>query len=201
MLPRNYLFSVATLAQVGTLFDYSFPLLKFTPNLTFTTGLQLDVNQSIMKSFPVAKQLWLMLSPFFHTIKQSCLATLEREDLTAETASKCLASILILENCSMNKLLTTLIQLRSKAFKQTLAEDSTHHQRVQSKILTSLKVLIDTLNLIYNCFIDTNGEGNGLVMAELKTLTAADAQPTIALINIDDAAFIRTLPDIISKYK
>lgn len=167
--------------------------------MIFFSGLQLDVNQSIMRSFPVARQLWSMLSPFFHTIKQSCLATLEREDLTAETASKCLASILILENCPMSKLLTTLIQLRSKAFKQTLAEES--HERVQTKIITSLNVLIDTLNLIYKCFIDSDGQGTGLVMTELQTLTSADAQPTISLINIDDTAFLRTLPDIIVKYK
>lgn len=37
-----------------------------------------------MKLFPIAKNQWKILSKFFFTIKQSCLNTLEREDLTAE---------------------------------------------------------------------------------------------------------------------
>lgn len=166
-----------------------------------STGLQLDVNRPIMRSFPVAKQLWSMLSPFFFTIKQSCAAVLEREELDGATAAQCLASILILENGSMDKLLGLLIQQRGKAFKQALADDATEkHERVQGKILKSLRVLIDTLDLIFQCFIDGGG-GNGLVMKELVTLTSENSQPTVSLIETEDAMIIKALPDIISKFK
>lgn len=159
-----------------------------------STGLHLDINRPIMRSFPVAKQLWTTLSPFYHTIRQACLSTLERQELSAATAVKCLASLVLLENCTMDKLLATLIQLRTKAFRAALAVDE-HGRRVQEKILDSLTVLIDTLDLIHRCFVD------GLVQQQLGELTADEAHATIELLDIDDKVFVHRLPDIIRKYR
>lgn len=159
-----------------------------------STGLHLDSNRAVMRLFPVAKQLWTTLSPFYHTIRRACLATLERQELDARTAVKCLASLVLLENCTMDKVLGTLIQLRSKAFQSALAADE-HDRRVQEKILGSLKVLIDTLHLIHQCFV------TGLVQQELAQLTDDDARATIELLVIDDAVLVERLPDIIRKYR
>lgn len=166
------------------------------------TGLNLDVNRPIMKSFPVAAKLWTILSSFYVTIKQACLGALERHHLTTVVAAKCLASIILLENCQLEKLLTTFIKLRTKAFKQTLLETSTApHQRVKEKLLASVHILIDTIVLLYKCLID-NGTGNGQLMEELNRLSATDAKQTIALMNdIDGTLMNHMLPDIISKFK
>lgn len=159
-----------------------------------STGLHLDINRPVMRLFPVAKQLWTTLSPFYHTIRRACLLTLEREEIDAQTAVKCLASLVLLENCTMDKLLGTLIQLRGKAFQRALAADE-HDRRVQEKILGSLKVLIDTLDLIHKCFVV------GLVQEELGQLTDENAKATIELLDIEDMIIVQRLPDIIRKYR
>lgn len=169
--------------------------------LTIThTGLQLDVYGSIMKSFPVAKRLWSMLNPFFHTIKHECIATLERENLTSETAAKCLASLILLENCPIDKLFQTFTQLRSKAFKKTLAENLEHKDRVKEKIIKSLVVLNGTIMQIFECFID-GGNNNGLLMEELQRAMNKDALPTLSLIKEESSLLNDTLPDVIKNFK
>lgn len=167
------------------------------------TGLNLDINKPVMKSFPVAAKLWTILSSFYMTIKQACLAALERQHLTTEVAAKCLASIMLLENCQLEKLLTTFIKLRTKAFKQTLLDTSTvPHQRVKQKLLTSVHILIDTIVLLYKCLIDNGKGANGQLMDELNRLSATDAQQTIALMNAVDGTLMNyMLPEIISKFK
>lgn len=148
----------------------------------------------------MAKGLWAMLSPFFHTIKQSCIATLERESLTSETAAKCLASLFLLENCPIEKLFQTFTQLRSKAFKKTLAEDLQQKDRVKEKILKSLVVLTSTITQIFECFIDA-GSDCGLLMAELQGVMAKNAAPTLSLIKEESSLLSDTLPDVIKNFK
>lgn len=116
-----------------------------------STGLKLDVNQDVMRKFPMGKIQWDLLAPFFFTIKQSCLQTLEREELTADTAAKCLASLLLLENCELEKLLTTFINTRLKTFLNILSSEK--YIMVKEKLLASFNVLLNTLQLLYECFI------------------------------------------------
>lgn len=119
-----------------------------------STGLQLDSNNEMMKRFPVAKQQWTLLSQFYFTIKQSCIQTLEREDhLTANIVSKCLASLMLLENCQFDKLLTIFIQAKCKTFIQILNDDNVKYEKVKDKILASLNVLDHSTKLIHECFI------------------------------------------------
>lgn len=153
-----------------------------------------------MNSFPVAKRLWSMLNPFFHTIKHECIATLERENLTSDTAAKCLASLIVLENCSIEKVFQTFTHLRSKAFKKTLAENLEHKDRVKEKILRSLVVLTHTITQIFECFIDA-GNNNGLVMEELNLAMGKDALPTLSLIKEESSLLNDTLPDVIKNFK
>ncbi len=167
----------------------------------YTTGLQLDVYRSIMKSFPVAKRLWSMLNPFFHTIKHECIATLERETLTAATASKCLASLILLENCPLDKLFQTFTQLRSRAFRKTLAENLERTDRVKEKIIKSLIVLNGTITQIFECFVDAEGTGNGLLMDELQRAMSKDSLPTLSLIKEESSLLNGTLPDVIKNFK
>jgi hypothetical protein len=163
-----------------------------------STGLKLDANNDVMKKFPVAKKQWDLLAPFFFTIKHSCLQTLEREDLSAETASKCLASLLLLENCQVEKLLTTFIQTRSKTFLNIL--NSEKYTIVKEKVLASVKLLTKTVELLQDCFIGNNGEP-GLLEKELKEISDENSKPTINLIQIEDSTIFKTLPNIIVKYK
>lgn len=101
----------------------------------------------------------------------------------------------------MDRLLQLLIQQRMRAFRRTLPAAVTSdepQQRVQTKILASLRVLVDTLSLVYACFI---GGGGGMVASQLAALSDPSAAPTISLVKVDDAILMRALPDIIAKYK
>ena len=163
-----------------------------------STGLKLDVNNDIMKRFPVAKKQWDLLAPFFYTIKQQCLLTLERENLTPEVASKCLASLLLLENCQLEKLLTTFVQTRSKTFTKIIEGED--NGVVKEKLLKSLKILMSTVTIIHECFIGSDGK-EGLLTQELKKISGENSQPTLDLLENQNSAIFQTLPDIIAKYK
>lgn len=163
-----------------------------------STGLKLDVNKDVMKKFPVAKKQWDLLAPFFYTIKQQCLQTLERENLTPDVASKCLASLLLLENCQLEKLLTTFVQTRSKTYVRIIEDDE--YGVVKEKLLKSLKVLNDTVQIIHECFIG-EGEKGGLLVQELRKISDENSRPTLSLLQQENCLIFQTLPDIIAKYK
>lgn len=141
-----------------------------------------------------------MLNPFFYTIKQECMAALERETLTSETAAKCLASLILLENCPIDKLFQTFTQLRSKAFKKALAESPDQNDRVKEKIVKSLVVLSGSIMQIFECFVDGGGN-NGLLMEELRHAMSDDAPPTLSLIKEENSLLINTLPGVIKTFK
>lgn len=162
-----------------------------------STGLKLDVNSDLMKRFPVAKKQWDLLAPFFYTIKQQCLQSLERENLTSEVASKCLASLLLLENCQLEKLLTSFVQTRSKTFTSIIESDD---GVVKEKLLKSLKVLMSTVTIIHDCFIGSD-EKDGLLTQELKKISDENSPPTLTLLENQNSAIFQSLPDIIAKYK
>lgn len=162
-----------------------------------STGLKLDANKEIMKKFPVAMKQWELIAPFFSTIKQKCLQTLENENLTVEETAKCLSSLVVLENCSLEKLLTILVQTRTKTFLKSIENES--YDVVKEKLLSSVKILMKTVELIYECFISYHEGDKGLLEIELQKVTDG---PTLRLINLKNSAIYQTtLPDIIAKYK
>lgn len=163
-----------------------------------STGLRLDANNDVMKKFPVAKKQWDLLAPFFYTIKEQCLQTLQRENLSPNVASKCLASLLLLENCQLEKLLNTFVDTRLKTFTKII--ESEDYGVVKEKLLKSLKILMSTVSIIYECFIGVDGK-DGLLVQELKEISAENSQPTISLLDTENLQIFKTLPEIISKYK
>lgn len=179
-----------------------------------STGLQLDANMDIMRKFPVAKRQWNHLNQFFFMIKQMCLEQLERPELSTETAVKCLTSLVLLENCQLDKLLAMFIQLRARAFRRMLTtindehnDSRKPHQSAKNRIIDSLQLLNETILQVFKCFIDNNdssesGIGNKCLLArELELITGPNAKPVINMINLDESLMNDTLPLLISKFK
>lgn len=179
--------------------DYFVATQLFIFSRHISTGLQLESNSEMMAKFPVAKKQWAVLSQFFFTIKQNCATCLEREDLTPEVATKCLASLVLLENCQLDYILSLFVQMRLKAYAGVLSENS-RHGKVKDKILASLKLLMNTVDLMNECFIGS-GHECGLLLKELMQVTDESALPTIHLINSEDPKIIQTLPEIICKFR
>lgn len=169
-----------------------------------STGLQLDTNSNLMRKFSVAKRQWNILNQFFFTIKQLCLDTLERPELEVATAAECLATLVLLENCQIDKLLTLFTQLRAKAFRTVIKPDAieSHRasQQIKDKILAGLKLLNETVILLSECFIN-NGDGGSLLDQQLGRITDPNAPPTISFIDVDKSAITSTLPSMITKFK
>ncbi|XP_055856916.1 conserved oligomeric Golgi complex subunit 1 isoform X2 [Episyrphus balteatus] len=161
-----------------------------------STGLQLDVNNTLMQYFPVAKKQWEILKPFHLTIKQSVLATLEREELSPEAATDCLLSLLLLEKGNLNGILKTFVQLRCSAFLSSMINEGGDQKRVKDRILGSLRVINSTVQLVHKCFFENN---KGLVSKKLEELE--NAMPTITHIDCHDSQFAYLLPDIIANFR
>lgn len=179
-----------------------------------STGLQLDANMDIMRKFSVAKRQWNHLNQFFFMIKQMCLEQLEWPELSTETAVKCLTSLVLLENCQLDKLLAMFIQLRARAFRRMLTtindehnNSGKPHQTAKNRIIDSLQLLNETILQVFRCFIDNNdsgesGTGNKCLLArELELITGPNAKPVINIINLDESLMNDTLPSLISKFK
>lgn len=165
-----------------------------------STGLHLDVGNKVIKHFPVAKKQWETLKPFFFTIKQNALCALEKDTLTPEAATDCLLSLFLLEQSSMDGILTTFLQIRAKSYLAALSSDKSAQRRVKDRILSSLEVLNSSVLLIFKCFIDS-GNGKGLVVEKLEELASDKAEPTISLMDLDEMDMMYDLPDIIAKFK
>lgn len=192
--------------------DYCAATQLFMLSRHISTGLQLDTNSDIIKRFPMARQQWNNLNQFYFTIKNLCLEELEKPEVSPETTMKCLASLMLLENCEMTKILMLFIQLRTKAFIQVLSEDDGRFHKnakqklpsIKDKLISSINVLFDTVLLLYKCFIvvDKDEDSNNCCLSsELKRITDANAKPTVSLIQTEDPLLKEYLPPLISKYK
>lgn len=163
------------------------------------TGLQLDANLEIAKTFPIAKRQWEHLNQFFFMIKRMCLKQLGRADLSTDLVVKCLTSLALLDNCQIDKLLTLFFQLRTHAFQEMLA---TNADSFKTRILNSLRLLNETVWQVYKCFVDASSESNKcLLIDELELIGGPDAKPVIAMIPLDESQVYKSLPALISNFK
>lgn len=181
--------------------DYFVATQLFILSRHISTGLQLDAKGEILGGFPVAKRQCAHLNQFFFVIKQLCVDQLEHPELDTARAVKCLASLLLLENCKLEKLLTMFIQLRTRAFRLLFASHAHVVHKAKDRILSSLQTLNETLLLIFTCFADGDASGKSLLLVELEQIIGPNAQPTVALLNLENEAILRSLPPLIFKFK
>ncbi|KAM7361321.1 conserved oligomeric Golgi complex subunit 1 isoform 2-T2 [Cochliomyia hominivorax] len=158
-----------------------------------STGLQLDSNNPLMQKLPVAKKQWEIIKPFHMTIKQQVMAALEREDLSPELTVDCILSLLQLERCTLENALKTFLNLRCSAFLNCLNSEG---GRVKERILSSLRVLNDSLDMVAKCFTDKSP-----LFSKLSEYSDPNAPPTIVRMDNDDVQFAHLLPDIIINFK
>uniref|UniRef100_A0AAG5CZZ6 Conserved oligomeric Golgi complex subunit 1 n=1 Tax=Anopheles atroparvus TaxID=41427 RepID=A0AAG5CZZ6_ANOAO len=184
--------------------DYFVATQLFTFARHISTGLSLDTERETMRKFPVAGKQWQVLSQFFFTIENACRDSLAREDLSVAVASKSLASWLLLESCPIHETLPMFTERRSKAFLLVLDENGTVYEKVKDKLLASLHVLIGTVRLFYECFIDDGTADDnrmGGFQRELAHITGDQAVPTIQLIKSEDPMILQMVPEMIAKFR
>lgn len=117
-----------------------------------SAGLQLDADNVVLQKLPVARKQWEMLKPFYSTIRLQVLTVLQRPQLTTDITVDCLLALLQLERCTLEKALTTFLQLRCTAFQNSIIEEKSS-EPVNDRIIASLRILYDTLELVAHCFL------------------------------------------------
>lgn len=173
------------------------------------TGLRLNKTSGangdlVVARFPLVKNQWAILQQFFGIIKDRCNSRLETEDLLPEVASRCLASLILLDSPGVDALLQSLLNSRLKAFCDVLNDNSGKFSVVRDKLLASLTVLNNTVLLVHKCFVDDQqgGSRKGLLAVELNRLSSDTAPYTIShVISMANSKASQFLPDIIAKYR
>ncbi|KAH8243236.1 hypothetical protein KR032_005732 [Drosophila birchii] len=161
-----------------------------------STGLQLDGQSALMQKLPVARKQWEILRPFHVTIKQAVLAAVEREELVPEVAVDCLQSLLLLDKSDLGAVLQTFLGLRSSAFLSCLQSRPSESRRVKERILVSLGVLNDTVELLDKCLL-----GNGLLFTRLADCASSTCPPSISRMESGERQLAHLLPDIIAGFR
>lgn len=209
ILTRNKYYGVVVQIHILTLLpemiwthlhndEYFLAAQLFAFSRHISTDLQLNDNNSIVRHFPVATRQWTVLRPFLEIIRDHCFATLGRESLPASVASKCLASLLLLESSNVDALLAVFIELRIKSFLNILAEDQEKPRKVRDRILSSLQLLEESCEVMFDCFVGRDGN-DGLLMREIQDLV--EKEPTVSLIKFDNPVVLKALPGIIAQFK
>lgn len=181
--------------------DYFVATQLFMLSRHISTGLQLETNNDILRKFPVARRQCAHMNQFFFIIKQKCIEQLENPELEIESTEKCLTSLLLLENCQLDKLLTMFIQLRTRAFRLVFTTTVNDKRSAKERILLSLKMLDETLMLMFTCFVDTNEHGMTKLMEEIERVAGANAKPTIDILRLENESICRSLSSLILKFK
>ncbi|KAK7792119.1 hypothetical protein R5R35_009650 [Gryllus longicercus] len=157
---------------------------------------------NVATSFPVIAHQWSSVSHFRTSIPVNCERKLQQLSLTAEEASNCLCSIVLLEGLTPLELLNKLLSLRTQALKSTLLSDQ--HVSVKTRICNSLRLLVHTISMLYACFVDGCPEATlpeGMVWKQLKNIVGRDAPSSMTLIDIEDEVGIKFLPPHVREYR
>lgn len=174
------------------------------------TGLQLLIGGKTVKGNMLSlkkliEQQWNSICNFNHTIVSVCEQRLQDININTEVACSSLISLYILDSKNMVELLNTLIGLHSNnSLKNTLHFDLTDiigndvKLQIKEKIVNSVKVVLETVQLVYACFIGQNG---GAVLEKLKELFKKDSEPLIGLVHFSDPTALKLLPPVIANYK
>ncbi|EDW80496.1 uncharacterized protein Dwil_GK11565 [Drosophila willistoni] len=163
-----------------------------------STGLQLDGQSELMQKLPVAAKQWEILRPFHLTIKQAIMSVLERETINSDVAVDCLQSLLLLDKCDLVSAIKTFLHLRATAFLNSLeSKTGKEPRRVKERILASLGILNDTIELIEKCLL----ENGGLLFSRIKDCNSSAWTPSINRMESSERQLAYLLPDIIANFK
>ncbi|XP_074110677.1 conserved oligomeric Golgi complex subunit 1 [Cotesia typhae] len=162
--------------------------------------LILQVGHNPMKSkFPVVIKQWSSISNFRRIISEECNHTLKSIDLSPELAANCLTSLLLLEKTQSKVLLKKLIELRCKAVESIVL--SNDNLSVKHKIKFAVKLLMDTVALIYKCFINSNQHQGGLITQYITAIEALEAVNMLVYCDSDTELITDCLPDLTKEHK
>ncbi|XP_050296714.1 conserved oligomeric Golgi complex subunit 1 isoform X2 [Anthonomus grandis grandis] len=159
-------------------------------------GFNLTQNDHLTR-VPLLKHLKASLSTLRENICEHVTGQLESVELTSEEASKNLNALMLLENKTIDHLLSIFIDHRKTALQSVI---NTQYDNVRLQICAMVKCLVTTVLLLHDCFI-YNESKNGLIWKELDSIVGNDAPATLTKLKLPITPLVSYIPDIIRTFK
>ncbi|XP_020287464.1 conserved oligomeric Golgi complex subunit 1 isoform X2 [Pseudomyrmex gracilis] len=180
-------------------------------NLLFATQLYIiaqHINYSLIfevgstelsRKYPIVSKQWDVISQFKSIISNECNRILQSLDVSITNAANCLASLVFLNESSFEDLLDKLISTRSYAIESIIKEES--HDSVKIKLKLCITLLIQTVYLIYSCFIYADNATNGLVLQFITDIKDQEAYCLLLQLDTNRDLLDEFLPPVTKKHK
>ncbi|XP_014482277.1 PREDICTED: conserved oligomeric Golgi complex subunit 1 isoform X2 [Dinoponera quadriceps] len=182
-----------------------------TQNLLFATQLYIiaqHINYSLMfeigsaelfRKYPIVSKQWDIITQFKNIICNECNKILQSLDVSTINAANCLASLVFLNESSFVNLLEKLISTRNHAIETVLKEES--HSSVKNKLKLCIKILIQTVHLIYSCFINADNAPGGLVLQFITDIKDQQAYRLLTQLDLNQDLLEEFLPSVSKSHK
>ncbi|GAB1869175.1 Conserved oligomeric Golgi complex subunit 1 [Camponotus japonicus] len=180
-------------------------------NLLLATQLYIiaqHINYSLMfevgsieltRKYPIVSKQWDVISQFKNIISNECNNRLQSLDVSTINAANCLASLVFLNESSFVDLLEKLISMRSRAIESIIKEES--HDSVKNKLKLCMKILIQTVHLIYSCFIYADNAPGGLVLQFITDIKDKEAYCLLSQLDLNQDLLEEFLPSVTKNHK
>ncbi|KAL5005428.1 hypothetical protein ScPMuIL_018884 [Solemya velum] len=167
------------------------------------TSLHLDSQHSshICSWFPVLTRQWVAISHFKPTVLQGCRAMLKEASIPDKEIANSLASILLLEDSSPNKVFSEFLSARSTAVQQ-LFHPSQHGASVKEQVCLVVKLLMTTIKQVYSVFYlgkpDDPVQNN--MLQDILTHVTAEKLHESGLLDLQGSLSAKCLPKSVTDF-
>lgn len=149
--------------------------------------------------YPIVSKQWDVISQFKNIILNKCNNVLQSLDVQPGSIANCLAAFVLLNGTSFSDLLDKLISMRNQAIKSIVTDENDNS--VKTKIKLCIKILIQTINLIYSCFINSEGESGGLILQYLIKIQDQEAYSLLSQLDLNQELLQEFLPLVTKQHK
>ncbi|XP_053975491.1 conserved oligomeric Golgi complex subunit 1 isoform X1 [Hylaeus volcanicus] len=180
-------------------------------NLLFATQLYLvaqHINYSLLfevgsvdllKKYQIVSKQWDVISQFKNIIFNECNNILQSLNVSAESVANSLAALVLLNGSSFSSLLQMLICMRNQAITSVIMDEN--DSSVKNKIKLCIEILIQMVNLIYSCFMNTTDKSGGLVLQYITKIQDQDAYSMVSQLDFNQELLQEFLPSVTKQHK
>lgn len=156
-------------------------------------------NTDLALKYPIVSKQWDVISQFKNIIFTECNNVLQSLSVESGSIANCLAALVLLNGSSFSDLLDKLISLRNHAVKSIVTDENDNS--VKKKIKLCIEILIQTISLIYSCFINSDRKSGGLVSQYLTKIQDQEAYSLLTQLDFNQELLKEFLPLVTKQHK
>ncbi|XP_071866705.1 conserved oligomeric Golgi complex subunit 1 isoform X1 [Bombus fervidus] len=156
-------------------------------------------NTDLALKYPIVSKQWDVISQFKNIIFTECNNVLQSLNVESGSIANCLAALVLLNGSSFSDLLDKLISLRNHAVNSIVTDENDNS--VKKKIKSCIEILIQTISLIYSCFINSDGKSGGLVSQYLTKIQDQEAYSLLSQLDFNQELLKEFLPLVTKQHK